>query len=230
MRANLQLRPTARSLIDIVGPDEFKELQDRWAQNGQRHRWSVAFPIIESYEVLGKPKAKAVLGEKAYQRLFGHSSATLRPLNDEERKLISGLEIEARPTSNAWIGIVDEFPAAEHSEVSRKNEQLVGRDLGESGPEGMTTERWAKVRRRAAWLADNFIRQRAKTGKINCDECGFDPSARPDLSAIKPRSLLDVHHKNPLSEGVRYTTIADFALLCPTCHRTEHMRLRSNPA
>lgn len=217
-----RLRATSRSLIDVIGPDEFKELQDRWAQNNERYRWSVSFPIIETYEIKGKPKAKTVLGEKSYQRLYGHSSATLRPLNDEERELISKLELEPKQTTNAWIGIVDEFAAAERSEVNPRSELLVGQDLGESGPEGMLKERWAKVRRRAAWLADRFIRERSKAGRINCDQCGFDPSTRPELKSVKPRSLLDVHHKNPLAEGVRYTTITDFVLLCPTCHRVEH--------
>ncbi len=29
------------------------------------------------------------------------------------------------------------------------------------------------------------------------------------------------------AEGLRYTTAKDFALLCPTCHRVEHARIRA---
>lgn len=55
-----------------------------------------------------------------------------------------------------------------------------------------------------------------------------DPKIVLDPKIVNPRSLLDVHHKNPLDEGERYTTIRDFALLCPTCHRVEHQRLKHN--
>ncbi|RYD90908.1 MAG: hypothetical protein EOP50_15165, partial [Sphingobacteriales bacterium] len=56
-----KLRSTARPLQSIVGEDEFAKLQDMWAQAGKRYRWSVAFPIVETFEVVGKPKAKSVL-------------------------------------------------------------------------------------------------------------------------------------------------------------------------
>jgi 5-methylcytosine-specific restriction enzyme A len=92
-----KLRPTARSLVTILGQEEFTRLQDVWAQDGKRFRWSVAFPIIESYRVVGHPKAKDVLGDAAYSRLYGHSSATLRPLNDEERAAIAQLELDPVP-------------------------------------------------------------------------------------------------------------------------------------
>ena len=89
-----KLRATARPLIQILGLEEFERLQDMWAQDSNRQRWSVAFPVIESYRVIGRPKAKAILGEESYTRLYAHSSATLRPLNDKERAAIAELEIE----------------------------------------------------------------------------------------------------------------------------------------
>jgi len=46
-------------------------------------------------------------------------------------------------------------------------------------------------------------------------------------TAVKARSLLDVHHMNPLDEGVRYTTEADFCLVCPNCHRFMHRLART---
>ena len=89
----------------------------------------------------------------------------------------------------------------------------------------MTEERRVKLRRRASWIADRFINERRQAGALICDECGFDPTTVIDPSLAKARSLLDVHHKAPLEEGVRYTTSSDFTLLCPTCHRIEHVRL-----
>ena len=218
-----KLRFTSRPLQEIIGNNEFKHLQDMWAKGGKRHRWSVAFPIIETYRIEGRPKAKDVLGDDAYLRLFGHMSATLRPLEQHHQIAIANLKITPVPATNSWIGIEDEFSSAERSVVSSLTERLVSRDLQHSqAQEGMTEERWAKVRRRAAWIADKFIRHRLKTNAMHCDACSFSPTTIIDGTGIRPRSLLDVHHKHPLAEGVRYTTIEDFTLLCPTCHRAEH--------
>lgn len=221
-----RLRYSSRSLEEILGPEDFKRIQDMWAQEGKRYRWSVAFPIIESYRIIGRPKAKAVLGDEAYRRLFAHSSATLRPLNDGERAALADLELEAVTANNAWIAIEDEFEYAERSEISAKNKREMRRDLPDSALEGMSEERKARVRQRAAWLADRFVMSRSNAGRLFCDDCGFDPKVKFADGSVNPRSLLDVHHKHPLEEGKRYTTINDFALLCPTCHRVEHARLK----
>jgi 5-methylcytosine-specific restriction protein A len=221
-----KLRTTARSLETILGAEEFKRLQDMWAQGGKRYRWSVAFPIVESYEIVGRPKAKDVLGEVAYRRLYQRSSATLRTLTDDERGLIADLELRQAATANAWIGIEDEFGPAEASEIDPGVERAIGRDL--AALEGTEAERLAKLKRRAAWIADRFIRERQRAGTLTCDDCHFDPSDLAAELGARPRSFLDVHHKHPLDEGGRYTTTADFALLCPTCHRVEHTRLRTS--
>lgn len=221
-----RLRYSSRSLETIISPDAYKRLQDMWAQGEKRWRWSVAFPIIESYRIVGKPKAKDVLGEEAYRRLYAHASATLRPLNDAERATLDNLELERVNAENAWIALEDEFESAALSEIPKRIERLIERDLSAGALEGMTSERQAKVRRRAAWLAHRFAMGRAKDNALYCDDCGFDPkSCFPD-GEIKLRSLLDVHHKHPFEEGVRYTTMSDFSLLCPTCHRVEHVRIR----
>ena len=222
-----KLRTTARDLKTILGPAEFAKMQDMWAQGRKRWRWSVAFPIVESYEIMGRPKAKDVFGEVAYRRLFKHPSATLRELNDSERAALSDLELQRRPAENAWIGIEDEFAAAEASEIDARVLHWVSRDLPDRVLEGMTAERRVLVRKRAAWLGDKFARGRRRAGTLFCDDCGFDPLKVEGLDSVSPRSLLDVHHKHPLAEGVRYTTTADFALLCPTCHRVEHERLKA---
>ncbi len=219
-----KLRTTSRNLETILGTEEFKQLQDMWAQDGKRFRWSVAFPIVQSFRIKDDRKAKEIFGQKAYQRLYAHASATLRPLTDEERELITELEIEPVESRNAWIGIEDEFALAERSEINPETERAISRDL--AALEGMEGERLAKVKRRAAWIGDKFIRERQRAGNLKCDECAFNPNEVATELGVKPRGFLDVHHKNPLDEGIRYTTTADFALLCPTCHRVEHARLR----
>jgi 5-methylcytosine-specific restriction protein A len=198
-----------------------------WAQAGKRYRWSVAFPIVETFEVVGKPKAKSVLGEEAYRRLYQRSSATLRELNASERELVGSLDLRPLSAVNAHIAIEDDFEKARLSEIDRRVEKLIEEDLGRGALEGMSEERRANVKRRAAWLANSFIQKRTRAAKLHCDDCGFDPKSRFGEASNKLlRSVLDVHHKDPLAEGVRMTTIADFALLCPTCHRVEHARLK----
>jgi 5-methylcytosine-specific restriction protein A len=221
-----RLRYSSRPLEAILGADGYKKLQDMWAQGGKRWRWSVAFSIIESYRIVGQPKAKEVLGDAGYRRLFAHSSATLRPLNDDERATLADLDLEPVVAGNAWIAIEDEFQNAEAYPLTPFGMRDMQRDLPDSALEGMTDERRAKVRKRAAWLADRFVILRSKAGTLHCDDCKFDPRSAFPSGGVKPRSLLDVHHKRPIEEGVRYTTVDDFALLCPTCHRIEHARMK----
>jgi 5-methylcytosine-specific restriction protein A len=221
-----RLRPSSRPLRDIMGSAEFERVQDMWSENGSRRRWSVAFPIVESFEILSAPRANEVFPAAVMQRLFAHPSATLRPLNDEERGLIAALPLRRRETASAWIAIEDEIAMAERLPAPDRVVRRINEDLGNTAVEGMTTERWAKIRMRAAWLANKFVLERQREEKLLCDDCGFDPVARLKGLPIKPRSLLDVHHLHPLDEGIRRTTTSDFALLCPTCHRLTHALAR----
>lgn len=222
-----RLLSTAHALRTIVGEAEFERIQDRWAQGGKRHRWSVAFPLVESYTIPTKPFAREVFGRAAMQRLFGHPSAILRPLSDDDRRMITDLPLSPQVTANAWIGIRSEIVAAEGSDIAGAFIREMDRDLGISAVEGFTDEQWTRIRRRAAWLAQKFARRRRDAGTLRCDRCGFDPVERLSGTAIKPRSVLDVHHRCPLEEGRRVTTLADLELLCPTCHRIEHLRRSS---
>ncbi|HJS85820.1 MAG TPA: hypothetical protein VJ779_10195 [Acetobacteraceae bacterium] len=220
-----RLRPTMRSLRTIIGDAEYERLQDMWAQSGRR-RWSVAFPIIESFGIKDKPLARKVLTPSAYTRLFQHSSATLRPLIDDERGMIDELGLVPQSAANAWIAIEDEIRNAEASDIPRKVFENIKRDLSCSAMEGMTEERKAKIRLRAAWLANRFVCERKKAGTSLCDRCSFDPAVRVVGTSVNPRSLLDVHHLHPLDEGQRRTWLKDFALFCPTRHRFEHELIR----
>jgi 5-methylcytosine-specific restriction enzyme A len=221
-----RLRPSPRPLAQIVGDEEFVRIQDMWADGDKRWRWSVAFPIIESYSIVNAPTANEVFDRISMQRLFGHPSATLRPLNDDERRQIANLAIEPRHTQSAWIGIADDAAKADASEIDPRTQKAIDIDLGLSAKEGMTEEEWRKVRKRAAWLADRYIRKRKHDQLLTCDNCGFDALVAADGTPVMPRSLLDVHHMNPLDEGIRFTTFADFCLVCPTCHRFMHALAR----
>jgi 5-methylcytosine-specific restriction protein A len=222
-----KLRATSRPLEVILGPARFKNIQDMWAQDEKRNRWSVAFPIIESYEIEGQPEAKAVLGDASYRRLFAHSSATLRPMNDTERAAIQDLHLIPVAAQNAWIGIEDEVLLAEQSDVDPRVRRNIENDLTDSALEGVPKERRNKIRQRAAWIAHKFVKERQRSNTLFCDECHFEPSTRVDTTIVRARSLLDVHHKDPIAEGVRYTNVKDFSLLCPTCHRIEHAFIKA---
>lgn len=88
-------------------------------------------------------------------------------------------------------------------------------------------QRVAHLRReRAPGLArDKKAAVLAATGKLACEECGFEPAARHGPAFLD--AGLDVHHKVPLADlppGTQ-TTLADLALLCATCHRIEHRKI-----
>jgi 5-methylcytosine-specific restriction protein A len=220
-----KLRMSSLPLETIIGTDEFEWLQDVWANPTERNRWSVAFPIVQRFEIVGAPKARDVFSADVWTRLFQSQNAGLRRLDDEARGQIASLELREVDAPNFWIAVNHEILAAELSEVSKDNLSRMAIDL-RAALEGETAERRVKLIRRAAKLADDFAKWRAKQGTLHCDDCKFDPASRSDLSDIKPRSVFDVHHKNPLAEGKRLTTRDDLALLCPNCHRIEHLRLR----
>ncbi|MFK4536195.1 hypothetical protein ABIA00_004378 [Bradyrhizobium ottawaense] len=115
-----RLRASARSLRTILGDQEYEQLQNMWADGDKRYRWSVAFPIIESYALVPHRYANEALSPEAMARVFAHPSGTLRHLNDDERSQIAELEIEPRHTVNAWIGIEDVAKMAEQSQINRK--------------------------------------------------------------------------------------------------------------
>jgi HNH endonuclease len=121
----------------------------------------------------------------------------------------------------------DEGVIAFDDPIDRRTQRLVDYDLSIAAIEGLTEEKKVKLRLRVAKLAQAYIRDRTLRGLLTCESCGFDPIKKVQGTAVKPRSLLDVHHRNPLDAGVRQTTLQDFCLLCPNCHRFEHAMLLS---
>ena len=220
---------SGRSQREIMGDTAYERLQDMWARGGNRVRWSIAFPIIETFDIPDQPYAADVFGPVSYRRLFAHPATLLRPFNDDERGKLADLVITPHPASNAWIAIEDEVQFALHDEdkIPSSIKRTIEFDLT-GAMEGFSEERKVKIRTRAAWNAYKFVKARQRARRLICDECNFDPAERLAGTNIKPRAILDVHHREPLAEGVRYTGATDayFKLLCPTCHRLEHAFLR----
>jgi 5-methylcytosine-specific restriction protein A len=229
-----RLRPgSGRSQREIIGAAAFERLQDMWARDGNRCRWSVAFPIIESYDIENPPDASDVFGPASYRRLFAHPATLLRPFTYEDRTKLADLKLIPRQAPNAWIAIEDEaaIAARDMQVIPRRIRQDIERDLSASVMEGLSEERRRMARTRAAWNAYKFVLARQKAGRLTCDDCNFDPINRIAGTGVKPRSLLDVHHREPFAEGIQYTRPTDsyFKLLCPTCHRLEHAVMRLKP-
>jgi predicted HNH restriction endonuclease len=61
----------------------------------------------------------------------------------------------------------------------------------------------------------------ATTKRLACECCGFE--ARTRFHDIES-PIVEVHHRNKLGsqEGAKKTSLADLAILCPTCHRAIH--------
>lgn len=57
-------------------------------------------------------------------------------------------------------------------------------------------------------------------GFLQCECCGTAAEAYPPEYR---RSVFEVHHKRPLSEGSTMTGVDDLALLCANCHRAIHV-------
>jgi 5-methylcytosine-specific restriction protein A len=92
-----RIRRTPRRLQDVLGPEKFEKLQRTWDRSGARNRWSVAFPVIETFAILEPPDAKTLLGDDAYERLFNHQAIGLRPLTDADRAALADLLVLISP-------------------------------------------------------------------------------------------------------------------------------------
>lgn len=222
-----KLHPVAEGAASILGPEEYDYLQQVWAKEDRHYRWAVAFRIIETFEIVGLPRADDVFTEDSLKRWRNHSSGTLRPLRDAERDALANLELNRRIVDIDWKIIDDDLARASLSDIPNSIAANLDRDFTESAMEGLTEEQKVKIRKRNAYLAYRFVRDRQARGLLRCDDCSFDPSQRTVDTNVSPRSLLDVHHKDPLHHGPRNTTLSDFALLCPTCHRWTHALIRS---
>ena len=78
------------------------------------------------------------------------------------------------------------------------------------------------VRNRAtvdAALAANL----ARNGAYRCEECGYEPAMDAKVRTGAERGMLDVHHLAGIASGERETKLCDVIVLCPLCHRREHL-------
>lgn len=77
-----------------------------------------------------------------------------------------------------------------------------------------------------AALAENLARH----GDYRCEECAYEPAGDPKVMKGAERGMLDVHHFEGIATGERETTLGDVIVLCPLCHRREHVGCISEAA
>jgi len=215
----LHHRYTPRSVL--MGAKRYERHLRMWGD-----RWSVTFSIIASYEIEDPPVAREIFGRERCKRLLENQGSHLRELTDADRAALAHLKIVPRPIlldENNWQTIEQEAEWAAHSDVDPRIRACIEEDLAPlKASEGESERRLVWIRQRAAWLAQKFITQRQRNNKMHCDDCVRATLERyPD---IRPRALLQAHHKQPLAEGKRITTIDDYTLLCLPCHKAWHER------
>lgn len=94
----------------------------------------------------------------------------------------------------------------------------------DSWPEGALVEKLHRSRERKQGAPkkakSEFIQQH---GSLFCEACGLRPEETFKDDDLK-NSIIEAHHKVPISELLEptETTVDDFAMLCPTCHRAIH--------
>ena len=66
---------------------------------------------------------------------------------------------------------------------------------------------------------------RLETDNYTCQYCGFNAKSvfsDKDEGKVFSGVIVEVHHIDPVSEGIRQTTLDDLITLCPLCHRIIH--------
>lgn len=85
--------------------------------------------------------------------------------------------------------------------------------------------RYEKARSKAAVDAalDSNIK---KFGEYTCEdeECGYTAANDQWIKIEDRRKMFEVHHRIILAKGVRDTSVNDLVVLCPRCHRREHLK------
>ncbi len=87
--------------------------------------------------------------------------------------------------------------------------------------EGKWREYRHQRRERKSMRASKLKRALQDQGELRCEACDF----KFHLPAYR-EAALEVHHRLPIADGVRVTRLDDLAVLCATCHRLIHAKMR----
>ncbi|MBQ2616675.1 MAG: HNH endonuclease [Synergistaceae bacterium] len=142
----------------------------------------------------------SVLDEKCPKQFWHPQSSGIR-IRDEVLPMLQEL----------WVEVTKDYPDNPEESVHEEEDDGAGGIVEGTKKSVYTTtyERDPNVRR-------TFL----KGKQLKCEVCGFDfEKAYGKLGA----GYIEVHHKKPVSEGVRMTDLNnDLAMLCSNCHRMIH--------
>jgi 5-methylcytosine-specific restriction protein A len=215
---------------ELMRPEQYNDLQNRWDQRGDRARWSEAFPIIEAWEITGWPKARDILGLQAAARRCEMQSQFLKELDDYDRAKLAYLDLVPidLPADGLAARYFIDLAQQENTGRGVRGDGLASEDrpLYEdySAIEGATKEMRVRLARRDRHL----VRILKRATPLECAICCYDPIGRGATQA-QARAILDAHHRVPVQAGERLSRVEDFALLCPTCHREVHQGISLIP-
>jgi hypothetical protein len=190
---------------ELIGLQDYQDMQDRWDKGKDRVRWSEGFPIIEAWEIRDWPKARKVLGLESAARACEQLARGLKPLNEDDRTKLAPLEIVPIELPS------DGFAARYFIDLAQQTNQLNGRAAGSlspgdrglsedySGIEGTTRDQRVRI-----VLRDRYLVKRLKqTTPLKCSTCTYDPFEH-GASASQARAILEAHHTLPMQAGKRY--------------------------
>lgn len=93
-----------------------------------------------------------------------------------------------------------------------------------SAREGTLRYRLTAQRERDRRVRDEAWRRHlVRFDQPTCEDCGYTPSTDKRVPRGRWRQMLDVHHVEFLSRGARVTRSTDLLILCPLCHRRQHV-------
>jgi 5-methylcytosine-specific restriction enzyme A len=165
---------------ELMRPEQYNDLQNRWDQRGDRARWSEAFPIIEAWEITGWPKARDVLGLQAAARRCEMQSQFLKELDDDDRAKLAHLDLGPidLPSDGLAAKYFIDLAQRENTDRGLRPDTLASEDrpLYEdySAIEGATRE----MRLRLAQRDRHLVRILKRTTPLVCAICCYDPIRR----------------------------------------------------
>ncbi|OJY61658.1 MULTISPECIES: HNH endonuclease [unclassified Rhizobium] len=174
-------------------------------------QWPIATVLSEVYTIEGEPLLVEDLGFPD-RRILENAYDTVR--RDPEQIVI------------LWNALKDRKIARRHEIlppsgfIDRGKLVHVGSIYPQVNPKSKEGERIYKRMReierdRRLSKSKKEINRSENGGRIACESCDFSD---------ENSTMFDVHHLYPIHAGVRETTLADLAVLCPTCHRWSHAK------
>jgi hypothetical protein len=177
---------------------------------GRLQRWPVAVVAHEVWEFEGFPHLEADLGISR-SILSNAMDNIVRP---EEK--VGALWEALADWPMSWPDLPPPLPfdaAREPSLVKAPHPAPTPSLLSAREGQRLYAHQIKLERDRRLGRAAKLRQADANGGRGHCEACDF---SHVDLG------LFDAHHRSPLAAGVRVTTIKDFHILCPTCHRKAH--------